>query len=391
MNRLILGAFFCVLFLSACKKKDDELTTSDNQPTSFWTGFHSYFSHPIDFCMVATPDSIIHIGRPALIEAVETRFFHKGLYLAPHKARDLPNFYQKVTLMAAGKDSEVFFKTAYGDGMDDIDTYNSSLYYIDSSYKVIREIGYQLRSVMMFQTGVNFADFISLATDNNGALCVGTTGYISSQDMRLVSRITYSADKGNSFRLYNNDYVEGDIRKICFDTENNLYAFTTGNTYPQHLLTGKGPGKAFTTINRPAGDLNDIAPGVNKGELYVATSAGLFLSSDYGSSFTKLNTPAKLLSPAFRKIFVNKKGMIVGEADSLNVTRTDSIMSNCFYSKDKGATWKSLPNIEWGAELRLKGFDPAGRLISTFIRKDDKEPSPYNVGTSYLITTGVVE
>lgn len=378
-------SLFVILIFCACKKGGNSAPQIMPDPP-YWMGPKITVKDTDKefFNMVGTPDTFFHMGQWSQLAAykIEWEPIHQMFAFTMSRKNFLTLQAAEIRQIAPGKDNELYVLPFY------LYQTTKDFFRLDKDYKTFTDIGSNLESALL-EFGY-LREYHSLATDKNGDVYIGLVG--NKNYTGQACYIARSRDKGETFKLTEiPGYANYTVSKILVDNDGLLYVKMSNGDILYHQATSGN----WKMLYKGEVDerVRDFAC-AGSGNIYVASSKGFFLSKDEGASITQLPKPSDMLRPEFENVYVNKKGSIYATADTLNVNRPDYSISNCYYSIDKGATWKHVRERGDGtSKMTIQGFDVAGRLLATFT-DSTRVPRDCCINAKYIqfgFTTKAVE
>ncbi len=362
--------------INACKKNETPEPPPPPHPVPYWIGYKDIVKETdIGYYDVkATPDSLFHVSMFGWVASYKVEKIEGYILLTQKGYYEHKQYGTSMQQMAGGKDGELYLRVSYWG------TNTDGLLRLEKGYTTVADIKYNVPlSVRAFNT---------LCTDKNGVLYVGVTA--DNRDGGRSCYVAYSRNKGTTFEtLLIPGYDDNAIEKVVVDNAGHIFV----EMYYGNILYYDQLSKTWKIVFQKDSmeDIRDFTSGED-GEIYVATSGGLYHSANYGGTITKVPLPGDVRVPVIRRVHINAKGTLYITVDAYFVDRPNLDVSNCYYSSDKGMSWDHVTARGKGAyEMTIRGFDANGRLISTF---SDTTKVQWYINSKYIqlaVTTSPVE
>jgi photosystem II stability/assembly factor-like uncharacterized protein len=157
-----------------------------------------------------------------------------------------------------------------------------------------------------------------------------------------------STDDGATWTPCNTGLIPTDIRDVCADAAGNAFAATPGGLY---ITTDAGA--HWTKLGGGLPDAGIHCVHADDGMLYIATYAGLYVSSDHGLSSTRTNEAQ--INNAVYAVSTDHSGAVY----------TASV-NRCFRSTDHGSTWEVIgAGLPYGTLRDVLADAQGGLYVST--------------------------
>ena len=367
MKFITYCSLFILLCLTACKKSGNNTPEPPPVPRDvpYWHTVQLTMKNTDRefFKMVGTPDSFFHMTQWSFLSAHKLTWFPVDQYFSLlekgcWKYYETREHNSELRYIAPGKDNELYVLPF------DSYKYNTKVLRLNKEYTGHENLGTEM-NVDLLPYGT-LIEYSALATDKNGDLYVAAlmNKNFSGQSGRESCILQRKYKERTSTITSIPGYPQERVFKIVVDDDGLLYVMMT---YGDVLCYNAGSASWKVLYKNTADKVVRDFTCAGSGNIYVASTNGLFLSKDQGTSVVALPTPSDVTYPAFQNVHVNKNGTIYTTVDTIYVRRPDYSVSNCYYSTDKGNTWKHVKARGNGtSRMTIQGFDVAGRLLATF-------------------------
>lgn len=177
---------------------------------------------------------------------------------------------------------------------------------------------------------------------------------IANQDAEQNIKIYRSTDNMSTWKQIAQELMDKGIRSITRDSDGNLLACCIGSVY-----SSSDNGTAWQIKYTPANSeiiYNTEYEENSKGKKFIATTLGLYQSTDSGNNWYKVNIGQQ-------GDFSGIEHLLINEGDIIFVTKPEGI----YKSTDDGATWNQLAaNLIQSNVSSIVNMDSSELIVSTW-------------------------
>ncbi len=328
------------LLLSSCSKSDSSPAAATPPPaatTPFWSP-SAYSGSVYSFAVAGNGNWFIGSDGGLIVSTDQGKTFTGYTYPSPST--------NKVIAAKTGLSGEVYELMS-----------NGILIRTDDNGKT-----YVVISSNISSSSITSGNFTSVDVVPDGTLWCGVSVTLSSG--LYLPALAHSTDKGKTW-TFPAPIKAGNsaVSRVCGDSKGNLYCIAAGSLVAKSADGGVTWNAIYGTNGIYA--INSLQIN-SKDQIAVASDKGLGLSNNAGASFQNISLPADLPVPLLENAMLNTQGTIFITSRTTFANHSADKASNCYYSKDNGATWQNIANVTGAVVIWLQGFDPNGYLLGRY-------------------------
>lgn len=338
----LLVLFFWITAVLSCKKEVATNSTPGSSNDSFWL-YRPYSGSVNSFAISNKGNWFLGVDKGLIVSQNQGGSFTTYNYPALSSS--------EVSVVRTGANGEIYELLSDG-----------TLLRSDDNGANYVNIGNNLNS-----STIQYIKFRSVDVMPGGDLWCGVFLAQSSGQGTIPSNeeaLAHSTDKGQTWTFpaglnASNSAVE----KVAADTKGNLYAIVSNSS----VARSADGGKTWSYIYPQSGIyvINDLV--VNpKDQVLIAGDHGLALSNNQGASFQSVSLPNDLAISYLENVLSSNGGGIFITAKTTLVDHSADKSSNCYLTKDGGASWQNIANVPGVRVIWLQGFDGSGHLLGKY-------------------------